>query len=125
MARVLVVDDEEMFRRLVRRYLEVRGFEVDDAPDGIAALDLLEDRTYEWVVTDNRMPYLTGISLLFVIKKAWPALRVVLISGHWTEEEMHLARQHGAERVLLKSGNVLKRLHQTLSPADPRLLHAS
>ena len=125
MMRVLVVDDEEIFRRLVRRYLEVRNFEVDDAPNGIAALERLEARSYDWVVTDNKMPDLTGISLLFVIKKAWPALRVVLLSGHWTEEEIHLARQHGAERVLLKSGNVLQRLHHTLAPADPRLLHAS
>ena len=125
MIRVLVVDDEEIFRRLVRRYFEVRGFEVDEAPDGIAALDQLEARSYDWVITDNKMPHLSGISLLFVIKKAWPGLRVVLLSGHWTEEELHLAKQHGAERVLVKSDNVLQRLHHTLAPADPRLLHAS
>jgi len=125
MIRVLVVDDEEIFRRLVRRYLEVRNFEVDEAPDGIAALDLLEERSYDWVVTDNKMPYLNGIALLFVIKKAWPGLRTVLLSGHWTDEELHLVHQHGAEHVLVKSGDVLQRLHHTIAPADPRLLHAS
>jgi CheY-like chemotaxis protein len=125
MTRVLVVDDEEIFRRLVRRYLEARGFEVDEARDGIAALECVEARPYEWVIADNKMPHLTGISLLFVIKNAWPGLRVVLLSGHWTEEELHLAKQHGAERALLKAGNVLQRLHHTLAPADPRFLHAS
>ena len=125
MTRVLVVDDEEIFRRLIRRYLEVRDFEVDEASDGIAALERLEARPYDWVVTDNRMPHLNGISLLFVIKKVWPALRVVLMSGYWTEEEKHLARLHGAERVLVKSGNVLERLRTTLVSATPFLRDAS
>ena len=123
MTRVLIVDDEEIFRRLVRRYLEVRGFEVDEAPDGIAALDLLEEQSYDWVIADNKMPSLNGISLLFVIKKAHPALRVALVSGHWTEEEMHLAKQHGAERVFVKSGTLLPRLHHILASAG--FLHAS
>ena len=94
MTRVLVVDDEKIFRRLMRRYLEVRGFEVEEACDGIAALERLEARPYDWVVSDNRMPHLNGISLLFVIKKAWPDVRVVLLSGSWTEEELHLAKLH-------------------------------
>ena len=125
MTRVLVVDDEKIFRRLMRRYLEMRGFVVEDACDGIAALERLEARPYDWVVTDNRMPRLNGISLLFIIKKAWPDLRVVLLSGYWTEEELHLANLHGAERVFLKSGNVLERLHATLVTATPLLRDAS
>ncbi|MCL6515753.1 response regulator transcription factor [Alicyclobacillus sp.] len=58
--RVLVVDDEERIRRLVRMYLERSGFSVEEAEDGKQALDLILSRSYQCVILDLMLPGMDG-----------------------------------------------------------------
>lgn len=81
MARVLVIDDQESIRRVVRRALEQDGHEVFDASDGEVGMELLESQSFEVVITDIFMPGQDGIVTLRQIRKRFPAVKVIVISG--------------------------------------------
>ena len=61
--RVLIADDEAGIRLVLRTHLTRRGWDVDEAVDGISALEMLEHEEYDAVVLDHRMPGLTGIEV--------------------------------------------------------------
>ena len=69
--RVLVVDDEEDAREMLSLILSQAGFDVDDAADGFAALAKMSRYRPDVVVTDLRMPGMTGVDLLQRIRRIW------------------------------------------------------
>jgi PAS domain S-box-containing protein len=81
--RILVVDDEQSVRGLARRFLVKKGHHVDEAKSGKAALRMIQEREYDCVIVDLRMPDLSGEGLYEWLKKNRPALanRVIIISG--------------------------------------------
>src|SRR5712672_3319743 len=81
MARILVIDDQESIRRVVRRALEQDGHEVFDASDGELGMEILESQSFEVVITDIFMPGQDGIVTLRQIRKRFPAVKVIVISG--------------------------------------------
>lgn len=89
--RVLVVDDESIIAQLIADVLGGEGFEVDTAPDGLAALDRLASRTYDVVLSDLRMPELDGLGLFREIEQRYPDLlrRFVFITGTSEHTDYH------------------------------------
>jgi len=81
LARILVVDDEPAIRRSVRRILEHAGHEVLEAEDGKAAIGLLGRATVNLVITDIFMPGEDGITTIRRLRKEWPDLPVIAMSG--------------------------------------------
>jgi PAS domain S-box-containing protein len=83
-ARVLVVDDEEMVRRLVARTLELEGYDVAEARHGGEALQVLEQAggAVELVVSDVVMPVMGGLELGTQLRHRYPALPVIWMSGY-------------------------------------------
>jgi len=81
MARILVIDDQESIRRVVRRALEQDGHEVFDASDGELGMEILESQSFDVVITDIFMPGQDGIVTLRQIRKRFPAVKVIVISG--------------------------------------------
>ena len=81
MARIIVIDDQEPIRRIVRRTLEPEGHEILDASDGELGMRLLEQHSAELVITDIFMPGQDGILTLREIRKKFPAVKVIVISG--------------------------------------------
>ncbi len=79
--RILVADDEEPVRRTVARCLEGAGHRVTTASDGLEAWMRFRETPFPILVTDIRMPGLSGIDLLERIRTDWPDTEVVLISG--------------------------------------------
>jgi two-component system NtrC family sensor kinase len=80
---VLVVDDESIIAQLIADVLGGEGYHVDTAPHGVAALERLERRTYDVVLSDLRMPELDGLGLFREIEQRYPDLlhRFVFITG--------------------------------------------
>jgi CheY-like chemotaxis protein len=88
-ATILVVDDEEMIRALARRALELFGYDVVEAEDGVAALRAVqqdEDRRIAVVVADVVMPRMDGRELSERIRASHPDLSVLFMSGHTGDE---------------------------------------
>src|SRR6266508_3819351 len=81
MARIIVIDDQEPIRRIVRRALEKEGHEVLEASDGEIGEQLLERSPADVVITDIFMPGQDGIVTLRQIRKRFPAVKVIVISG--------------------------------------------
>jgi len=81
MARILVIDDQDSIRRVVRRALEQDGHEVFDASDGELGMEILESQSFDLVITDIFMPGQDGIVTLRQIRKRFPSLKVIVISG--------------------------------------------
>ena len=81
MASILVIDDQEPIRRIVRRALENERHAVLDASDGELGMQILERETVDVVITDIFMPGLDGIQTLREIRRRFPAVRVIAMSG--------------------------------------------
>lgn len=88
MQQILVVDDEDMVRHFAARILTAEGYRVVQAADGAAALDILNGRPVDLVVSDVVMPRLNGIQLLERLSIAHPGLPILLMSGYGTTELM-------------------------------------
>lgn len=81
MAKILVVDDEEQIRVMVRDILETDGHEVLLAASGVEGYELAKSSECDLIITDLVMPEKTGIDLIMDVRKVKPALKVVAISG--------------------------------------------
>jgi CheY-like chemotaxis protein len=82
--RILVVDDEEEVREILAETLMDFGYRVVTAASGEEALPLLaRDRSVAMVITDVRMPGMSGLELADEIRRRWPEVKVVLISGYF------------------------------------------
>ena len=79
--RILIVDDDEDVRYVMRTYLEHLGFAVDEAPDGYWALDLVRRREYQMLFLDFRMPRLDGVETFGEIRRIAPDLKIVFITA--------------------------------------------
>lgn len=80
--KILIVDDNPNMSSLLQEMLEVFDFESVRASDGSEALNELEKGDFSMVITDMRMPNMTGLELLEKVKSKHPKLPVVLISGY-------------------------------------------
>src|SRR6266571_3982094 len=81
MARILVIDDQEPIRRIVRRALEQAGHDVLDASDGKMGMEILARHSADVVITDIFMPGQDGIVTLREIRKRFPTVKVIVMSG--------------------------------------------
>ena len=95
---VLVVEDEQPLRAMIRRLLQREGYTVLEADNGAQALRLLEEatgRTVELVLTDVRMPLMGGRELAAALARSQPGLPVVLMSGFTAQlREIQLISPH-------------------------------
>ncbi len=103
--KILVVDDFPTMRRIVRNLLKELGFEnVDEAEDGVVALDKLRAGNFEFVVSDWNMPNLDGLEMLRRIR-ADPALAnlpVLMVTAEAKKENIIAAAQAGASGYVVK-----------------------
>ena len=101
MAKILIVDDEEMDRVLIAEVLQQAGHEPLFAPNGEAALRIWKKAKVDLVVTDIVMPELNGLELLESLKEEDPWVRVIAISGI-TAKKLNEAARSGALAILTK-----------------------
>ncbi len=108
MARVLVVDDEELMREAVRFALEQDGHEILEAENGQMALRLFEEKHPDVLITDLIMPQKEGIETIRVLRKRHPGAKILALSGRGgitLNANLERARQVGADAALLKPCN--------------------
>ena len=81
MARIILIDDDNAVRATTRRVLERAGHEVLEASDGAAGLKLLAQTGADLVITDVFMPGLDGMVTLRRVRKEFPQVKVIVMSG--------------------------------------------
>ena len=100
--KILIVDDNPNMSSLLSEMLEVFDYESARAADGEQALNELEKGTFAMVISDMRMPNMTGLELLKEVKSRYPKVPVVLISGYSRGEVGSQAELHEADGFLGK-----------------------
>jgi DNA-binding response OmpR family regulator len=100
--RVLVVDDESFVRRINVETLMAAGYQVESATDGATAWDLLQTNSFDLMVTDNKMPKMSGLELLKNLQDAEMVLPVIMATGMQPRDELYHNTQLPIEAILLK-----------------------
>lgn len=101
-AFILVVDDEGAIRYSISKTLQRIGYQVHTAASGEEALDMMQNQDYDVVLTDIRMPGLSGVDLLSEIKKKVPDAVVILLTGYGSMETAIESLRLGAHDYLVK-----------------------
>lgn len=82
MASILIVDDESVVCKSCEKILKPKGHDVDSALSGQEALDKIEKKRYEVVITDLKMPGINGMKLLNIVKEKYEKVDVIMITGY-------------------------------------------
>jgi DNA-binding NtrC family response regulator len=104
-ARVLVVDDERLMRRLVRQILIREGYTVVTSPDAAEAIRKLAKSRFDIVITDLRMPDTDGFKLIKDLKSRYPSLSIIVMTGFGDVDTADEVRRHGADEYVTKPFN--------------------
>ena len=106
MTQLLVIDDEASVRTLIRQVLEEEGYKVKEATDGEEGLALLHSASIDLVITDIFMPHQEGIETIRVLRRQFPNIKIIAISGGGRRSRMDPplseAQTFGAHHILAK-----------------------
>src|SRR5215475_195570 len=102
MTEILLVEDKDSLRHMLRMTLENAGYSVDEARDGAEARRTLQDARYKLVITDLKMPRADGLEVLRAAKASDADTSVILLTAYGTIDEAVLAMKEGAFEFLQK-----------------------
>ncbi|MGB0680382.1 MAG: response regulator [Polyangiales bacterium] len=120
---LLVVDDEAEIRSLLQRHFRYLGWQVEVAEDGLAALDVLAIQRTDIVISDVRMPRMDGVTLLENIRRDYPMIRVIMITGYVNQESILACMRQGAETCVFKPLEDLIQLEEAVDNAMKTIKH--
>jgi len=104
--KVLLVDDEEEFVKALAERLKMRDLESDTVFNGDQALAFVEKKEPDVMVLDLKMPGIDGIEVLKRVKKAYPKIEVIILTGHGTEKDEKRAKELGAFDYMEKPAEI-------------------
>ena len=81
MARILIIDDEPQIRSMLTLMLEREGYEVVEAPDGVEGIKVYRQNPADLIITDLIMPNKDGIGMIIDLKKEFPDIKIIAMSG--------------------------------------------
>jgi DNA-binding NtrC family response regulator len=81
MERILIIDDEQQIRSMLRLMLERDGYEVVEAPDGIEGIKAYRQKPADLIITDLIMPNKDGIGMIIELQKEFPDVKIIAMSG--------------------------------------------
>jgi YesN/AraC family two-component response regulator len=117
MKRILVVDDNILMRKLIIHLFQKESISFDEACDGFEGLEKLSEIQYDLIITDIVMPKMEGIELIMEIKRKYPLMKIIAISGG-EPLYLYMAKKLGIQNVFTKplnqqgfSAAVLNALH--------------
>ena len=81
MARILIIDDEPQIRSMLKLMLERDGYEVVEASDGVEGISVYRQNPADLIITDLIMPNKDGIGMIIDLKKEFPEVKIIAMSG--------------------------------------------
>jgi CheY-like chemotaxis protein len=115
--RLLLVDDDASIREVSAALLTEDGYEVLTAEDGVQALEVLPGFGPDFVITDLRMPRMSGFELLKIMRERFPGLPVIAVSGEFCDDEM--PPDVIADAFIAKGGSYMTKLGTKISELLP------
>jgi CheY-like chemotaxis protein len=104
MASILVIDDDARIRMLLRRVLEKEGHSVEEAGNGALGCERQREAGFDLIITDIVMPDQEGVETIRLLRREFPRLPIVAISGGGGQgiDYLAMAKRMGADRILAK-----------------------
>ena len=125
--RILVIEDDQQLRRLIRTFLQFEGYEVVEAQDGLQGFEIFQTQPIDLVILDMIMPVKDGMETLMDLRVKSPDLGIIVMSGGdgtGPEPYLEIATRFGASRILPKPfgrHGLIRAVQKTIeSTIDPR-----
>ena len=99
---VLIVEDEKLLRLMIAKLLQVSGYRVFICSDSLQALELVEKKSFDLIITDLMMAGATGMDVLRATRKCHPRAKVIITTGTPSSETLLEAKREGAYAYLRK-----------------------
>jgi two-component system, NtrC family, response regulator PilR len=106
MISILVVDDEQGMRDFLKIMLRKQGYQVQTASNGETAISILKESPFDLVISDIRMPGISGLDLLASAKELYPNLPVIMITAFASPDDAVVAMKNGAFDYISKPFNI-------------------
>jgi len=100
--RILVADDDAVIREGLRRVLSIEGYQVETQPNGRLAMDRLQESSFDLLITDLKMPGMSGLEVLQAVRVLQPEMPVILITGFAAVNNAVEVMKNGAADYLAK-----------------------
>jgi two-component system response regulator PilR (NtrC family) len=97
---ILIVDDEAVMREFLSEVLE--DFSVDKACDGVEAISKIKEKKYDLIITDMKMPGVSGEKVVEFVRETCPESKIIVISGYSSLFSVGSTMQHGVSAFLAK-----------------------
>lgn len=117
---ILLVDDEDHLQEVLGLLLELDGHKVSTAFSGQEALQLAEKKKFDLVITDLKMPGISGMEVVSTFKKTNPSLHIIMITGYPSEETEKEARDLGVDDYIPKPFH-MTRMRQVIDRVTAQL----
>ncbi len=108
MARILIIDDDNLVRRMLRQVLEAENYEVVEAEDGTQGLKINREKPADLIITDIIMPEKEGIETIGDFRREFPEIQIIAMSGGGRigpDAYLKMAKDFGAMRTVVKPIN--------------------
>jgi len=126
--RILIIDDDEGMRSLLEDFFEEEGYETESVENGAEALHKLDGENFDLIITDLRMPGLSGLDILPGLRRLQPEAFIVLYTAFGSEEVYRKAFAKGANACLEKSfyfKKLINLIERAASMPRPNLLRGA
>jgi CheY-like chemotaxis protein len=120
MRTILVVEDDAIARKSLSAFLTGEGYQVEQASDGMEALEILKDRTFDLVLSDIVMPRMDGLALIQHVRSNWPQTRIIAMTAYFqadSDKRFSVAGANGFIRKPIVLDDLLSRI-QRLRPQE-------
>jgi len=120
----MIIEDDEAMRSLLEDFFEEEGFETDSASNGADALRILSKDHLDLIVTDIRMPGLTGLDILPGLRRLKPETPIIVMTAFGSEEVRRRSLERGATTYLEKPihlSQLRTLIHEMISEKEKRV----
>lgn len=131
MYRILVVDDEERIRQIIKKYAEFEGYQVEEAGDGMEAVHICRSESFDLIIMDIMMPELDGFSACREIRKT-SATPVIMLSARGEEYDRihgfelgvddYVVKPFSPKELMMRVGAILKRAKGSAGDAQREMV---
>jgi CheY-like chemotaxis protein len=121
MSRILVVEDDARARKNISSFLGENGYEMDEANDGVEALDKLNHRRFDLVLADIVLPRMDGLTLIEHVCSSWPQTHIIAMTAYFQSAVETQFLLPGAEDFIRKPialTDLLSKIQRLLKPTD-------